>query len=273
MLYLNYGIILETEFFEKKDKKPSFWQKLGFYSIMNKYEELAALEQLVNAIGSTGKPTMSYVWRATDGITAPRQRLGIFSASFNPLTNAHVKIIEEAEKHYNLAEILLVLAKANVDKDVSDASLAEHLWMLKLYAQKRPRFSVAASSHGRFIEKVQALQPLYPTETEIYFIIGYDTLTRVFDAKYYTDVDVELKELFAMSRFLVANRGDNDVEAIKNLLSQEAHKPYADKIDMIKLPPFYANISATDIRERIQAGLAIDKLVPAEILQVIRQNS
>jgi nicotinate (nicotinamide) nucleotide adenylyltransferase len=239
---------------------------------MNNFEELSVLRQLVNSLDSDGEPMIFSVLKAPLGIKATGQKLGVFSASFNPLTNAHVKMIEEAEKNYNLDEILLVLAKANVDKGIIGASLEERLLMVKLYAQKYPQFSVAACSHGRFIEKIKVIRPLYPPETEIYFIIGYDTLKRVFDAKYYTNLESELMELFSMSRFIVANRGGNDADMIKKLLSRRECKPYSEKIDLIELPPFYANISSTEIRERIQSGQTIDNLAPPEILYYLKKT-
>ena len=240
---------------------------------MNNFEELSTIRQLVNALEPGGEPMISYILKAPLGIKSTGRKLGVFSASFNPLTNAHVKMIEEAEKNNNLAEILLVLAKANVDKDILGASLEERLLMIKLYAQKRPQFSVAACSHGRFVEKVKVIRPLYPPETEIYFIIGYDTLKRVFDAKYYTNLELELAELFSMSRFIVANRGENDAGMIKKMLSRKENEPYAEKIDLIDLPPFHANISSTEIRDRIQSGQTIDNLAPPEILAYLKTTS
>ncbi|MFQ6040414.1 MAG: nicotinate-nicotinamide nucleotide adenylyltransferase [Candidatus Poribacteria bacterium] len=237
-----------------------------------RFRLLSAIRQQVNALDSDGEPTISYVLKASSGIKSAGQKLGVFSASFNPLTNAHVKMIEEARETYNLAEILLVLAKANVDKDVFGASLAERLLMIKLYAQKRPQFSVAACSHGRFVEKVKAIRPLYPKGTEIYFIIGYDTLKRVFDPKYYTDFESEIMELFSMSRFIVANRGGNDAEMIEKFLSRAENRPYAEKIALIELTPFYANISSTEIRNRIQSGQTVDDLVPAEISSYLKRT-
>lgn len=233
------------------------------------HAELTVLQQLVDALDPNGKPTIHLVLTATEGIKMAGQKLGVFSASFNPLTNAHLKMMEESEKNYGLNEILLLLAKANVDKGVFGASLEERLLMLKHFAQGRPNLSVAASSHGKYVEKVKALTPLYPAGTEIIFIIGYDTLVRVFDAKYYTDLAAELNELFSSCRFIVANRGENDADAIAKLLAEEVNKPYADKIDTIELPPFYANLSSTDIRARIKRRESVGNLVPGDILHFI----
>jgi len=233
--------------------------------------ELTILQQLVDALDPNGEPTIRLVLKATEGIKTTGQKLGIFSASFNPLTNAHLKMIEESEKNYGLNEILLLLAKANVDKGIFGASLEERLLMLKHFARGRPNFSVAVSSHGKYVEKVKALAPLYPPDTEIIFIIGYDTLVRVFDAKYYTDLEAELGELFSSCRFIVANRGENDADEIAKLLAEDSNKLYADKIDAIELPSFYANFSSTDIRGRIRRGQSVCNMVPGNILNFIRK--
>ena len=239
---------------------------------MKNFDELSTVRQLVNQLNPDGTPMISFVLKAASGVKSTNQKLGVFSASFNPMTNAHVKMIEEAERNYDLDEILLLLAKANVDKGIIGASLEERLLMIKLYAQKHPQFSVAACSHGRFVEKVKLIRPLYPPETEVYFIIGYDTLKRVFDPKYYTNLKSELMELFSMSRFIVANRDMNDAEMIEKLLSLKENKPYAEKIDLIELPPFYANISSTEIRDHIQSGQTIDDLVPPEVLAYLKKT-
>jgi nicotinate (nicotinamide) nucleotide adenylyltransferase len=239
---------------------------------MKNFDELSTIRQLVNQLNPDGAPMISFVLKAASGVKSTNQKLGVFSASFNPLTNAHVKMIEEAQENYHLAEILLVLAKANVDKEIFGLSLEERLLMIKLYAQERPQFSVAACSHGRFVEKVKAICPLYPKGTEIYFIIGYDTLKRVFDPKYYTNFESDLMELFSMSRFIVANRGGNDAEMIEAFLSRAENQPYAEKISLIELTPFYANMSSTEIRHRIQAGKTVDDLVPAEVLSYLKRT-
>ena len=62
-------------------------------------------------------------------------------------------MIEAAQKKYDLDEILLILARANVDKGVFGLSLADRLSMLKLYAVNREDFSVAACSHANLLKR------------------------------------------------------------------------------------------------------------------------
>ena len=228
-------------------------------------DESRHLDALVDQLDPNGAPQIRWVYRAARHIKAGGGRLGIFSGSFNPLTVAHIKMIEAAQKRYDLDEILLILARANVDKGVFGLSLADRLLMLKAYTANRADFSVAACSHGKFIEKIEALKPAYPSGTHFSFIVGYDTFIRLFDPKYYTDLHGALEALFDQCRFIVANRHNYDVDAVRQVMEAPDYRRYASGIDLIELPGFYAEISSTDIRAQIQAGNSVDHLVPSEV--------
>ena len=228
-------------------------------------DEHRRLERLVDQLNPSGAPQIRWVYRAAQHIKAGGSRLGIFSGSFNPLTVAHIEMIEAAQKKYDLDEILLILASANVDKGVFGLSLADRLLMLKEYTESREDFSVAACSHGKFIEKIEALKPAYPPGTHFSFIVGYDTFVRLFDPKYYTDLHGALEVLFDRCRFIVANRQKYDADAVKQVMETPDYRRYVDCIDLIELPDFYAEISSTDIRTQIQAGNSVDHLVPSEV--------
>ena len=233
-------------------------------------DESRHLDMLVDQLDPNGDPQIRWVYRAARRIREGGSRLGIFSGSFNPLTIAHIKMIEAARKKYDLAEILLILARANVDKGVFGLSLADRLLMLKAYAANREDYSVAACSHGKFIEKIQALKPAYPSGTHFSFIVGYDTFIRLFDPKYYTDLHGALEALFNQCRFIVANRQDYDAEAVRQVMEAQDYRRYAGGIDLIELPDFYAEISSTDIRAQIQAGNSVDHLVPSEVQSFLK---
>jgi len=232
--------------------------------------ELAALARVIEDLDPSGPPRIVFVLRASQGISGPGQRLGVFSASFNPLTRAHVRMMEQAMEEHALAEVMLVLDKVNVDKrEVFGASLAERLWMLRRFATGRPRLSVAASSHGRFVDKTKALRMIYPEGTELTFIVGFDTLVRVFDPKYYADPEAELEELFRHSQFIVANRGEASMSEVRRWLKSPVCRPFVDRIHLMELDPFHARISATEVRARIDRGQPFAELVPPEIAPLI----
>ena len=230
-----------------------------------KYPEYEKYTQLINQLDPQAQPQISIIDRSSNPIRVSGNKLGIFSGSFNPLTVAHTKMVDEAKDSFQLDELLLLLAKANVDKDVYGWSLAGRLLTLKRYAEEREDISVGISSHGRYIDKVTALKAVYPVSTEFHFIVGYDTLVRIFDPKYYTDVDEELNQLFAQCGFIVANRDNVDIKIIEKYLNQPELRPYISSIDCLLLPEFYTDVSSTEVRQRIAKGETISHLVPPVI--------
>ena len=227
--------------------------------------EFEKYSHLINQLDTDGAPEIVFVHRSTHRISETGKKLGVFSGSFNPITVAHIKMFDEARKEFNLDEMLLLLAKANVDKSEFGMPLAGRILTLKRYADAGNHVSIGIASHGRYIDKVSALKAVYPENTEFHFIVGYDTLVRIFDAKYYTDMKVELKDLFSKCRFIVANRDNVGIATIKEYLNQPTLKPYSPYIDYLILPDFYAEISSTEVRDRIERGESISHLVPSVV--------
>ena len=233
------------------------------------YPEYEKYSQLINELDPNALPQVVIIHRTSDPICESGKKLGIFSGSFNPLTVAHIKMVEEARERFELDELLLLLAKANVDKDVFGWSLAGRVLTLKRYAENQNDVSVGISSHGRYIDKVTALKVVYPVDTEFHFIVGYDTLVRIFDPKYYTDIKTELQHLFSQCCFIAANREHVNIETIKEFLAQPALQPYSSSVRCLILPEYYAEISSTEVRQRIAQGDIISHLVPPIIAKFL----
>ena len=227
--------------------------------------------ELFNGLDPSGLPRIELI-HCTASPPHETKKLGIFSGSFNPLTLAHVRMTEDTLKAYELDEVLLLLAKANVDKDIFGLPLAARLVTLKKYAKDRQKFSVGVSSHGRYIDKVTALKVIFPSETEFHFIVGYDTLVRIFDPKYYTNFHAELQELFVSARFIVANRGEADIKTIEAFMAQPEILRYTSYVSRLILPDTYAYMSSTAVRELLAQDTAIEHLVPPSLLAILDQS-
>jgi nicotinamide-nucleotide adenylyltransferase len=130
---------------------------------------------------------------------------------------------------------------------------------------------VAACSQGRFVDKCQAIRPHYPTGTRLTFVVGFDTLIRLFDPRYYADRDASLSALFQASDFIAANRAPEPPEAVTAFLARPDAAPYARRIRVIPLPANLAAISATSIRDRLARGESVTRLVPAEIERLLSE--
>jgi nicotinic acid mononucleotide adenylyltransferase len=48
-------------------------------------------------------------------------------------------------------------------------------------------------------------------------------------------------------------------------------KPFADKIHLMPLDDFHANLSSTQVRQRIAAGEPFERLVPSKVAEFIRE--
>ncbi len=231
-----------------------------------------ALARLLAGLDPKGVPRLAFVRRAPAGIRERPGTLLCLSASFNPLTVAHVWLIQEASRMVLPDEVLLLLARANVDKEVSGLPLERRLTLLARFVETRPTFSVAACSHGRFVDKVEAIQAHYPAGIRLTFTVGFDTLVRLFDRKYYADRDAALTALFKASDFIAANRAPDPPEAVMSFLARRDVAPYAHRIRVIQLPPEIAAISASQVRARLASGEPVANLVPSEIHSLLLES-
>ncbi|MCS7263574.1 MAG: nicotinate-nicotinamide nucleotide adenylyltransferase [Armatimonadetes bacterium] len=226
------------------------------------------LAELINSL----KPKLGFLKRAEFGISQSGQKLGVFSGSFNPPTVAHVKLCQKAQKHLGLDEILLLLAIVNLDKTQFDFSLEERLEMMLAVAQEQPNWSVALCSHGRFVEKAQAVKDAYPDDTKVWFIVGYDTLVRIFERRFYLDRPMEeaLVQFFELAHIAVFPRGEADETRICAFLRQAEVQPFAQKIDVLPTEPSLLFVSSTFVREKLKRGEDVTELVPKSVLKFLR---
>ena len=122
---------------------------------------------------------------------------------------------------YQLDELLLLLAKTNVDKSVFGLPLAARLLTLKSYADTQQRFSIGISSHGRYIDKVTALKGNLTPRNRVllYRWIRYpcaNFLTRNITPIFMRN----WKNYFLHPVFIVANRAEADVKTIDTFMAR-----------------------------------------------------
>ncbi len=228
--------------------------------------------QLIDKIDTEAPPQIVLTYRTSHPINVSGKKLGIFSGSFNPITISHIKMIEEARECFQFDAMLLLLAKSNVDKEVFGLPLADRAIILSRYAEKQAHVSVGISSHGRYIDKVTALKQIYPANTEFFFIVGHDTLVRIFDSKYYEDMQTELQHLFSQCEFIAANRANVDIRTIKDFMSQPSNLPFSSSVSYLRLPDLYAEVSSTDVRQRLLEDKPISHLVPSFVVEMLKSD-
>ena len=230
-------------------------------TLRREYAEIAA------GLDPAGAPSMRFVHRTG---RAP-SKVAVLSASFNPPTLAHLRMAELAHGDLGYPEVVLELAIANVDKAVTDAPLHERLMMMRAIAAPRPWMSAAIATHGRFLDKMTALREHFPS-ADVCFIVGYDTLARVFDPKYYADRAAELRALFDQTSFACANREGADDDAFAELLAVPENAAYSDGVRLMALDAYHAGLSSTAARASLASGRGRSVGVPEEVADYLAER-
>jgi nicotinate-nucleotide adenylyltransferase len=191
-------------------------------------------------------------------------RLGVLGGTFDPVHVGHLVLAEEAREQLGLERVLFVPAGQPWRKAGRRISKAEdRLAMLRLAAEDNPAFEVSDL-------EVSRLGPSYTGETlasiraehegaEIFFIMGEDALA---DLPNWRDPDriVELAVL-AVARRPSDSPEDRDLELMAIAPGREV---------WLSMPRI--DISASEIRERVQKGLSVRYRVPDAVEAYIREH-
>ena len=219
-----------------------------------------------------GAPHIEMIKRA--GLTGAR--VGVFAASFNPVTVAHVELVRRARGEFSLGEMLAVAGRANADKSSYECALEDRLQMLLLAVRDDAHLSVGLSSHAFYADMLEALAPLYP-QSDLHFVVGFDTFERVLDrddrytTKYhrrFDDRQAALDYLFSQCRFIVAGRSGAGRDEVRALLRREP-AAVSRRVSYLDFPTDLGERSATEVRAYLRAGQPIAGLVPAAVADYI----
>ena len=188
-------------------------------------------------------------------------KLCIFSGTFNPIHNAHLKMAEYVLSHYGFDKIIFIPAYKPPHKDY-DTSMCTHRFnMVKLAIQDNPHFEISDieyKNEGKSYSYLTALElyKKYNVDGKIRFIIGTDAFKQI-ENWYETE---KFKNLVDFIVFVRENETVNlDWLKAKDYSFEIAGMPFTD-------------ISSTHIRERIAQGISINDLVTNNVEEYIYKN-
>ncbi|NIV35404.1 MAG: hypothetical protein GWN58_39905 [Anaerolineae bacterium] len=189
----------------------------------------------------------------------------MLGGTFNPVTRAHLELAGAAMQEFSVAEVLFILPTVLPHRAPEEATLEERLALLAAALACEERFSLAMCSHGLLLEMARALAPHYPSTVEVYFLLGSDAAERILRWNY-PDPGTALAEMFACFDLVVAERGGPFV-----MPAEPSVQPFRRQIHTLRLPPDTQEISATRVRERLQAGQPVEELLPPAVSAEIRR--
>ena len=223
---------------------------------------LAAMAEVIRTHAATAVPLAVVAGEAR---LRAAQRVGVLAGSFNPPTWAHVALADSARAHGGLDTVLWVISRVTVDKEaVTRAPLAARLTALAALTEAGPHDAAGLIAGGLYADQARVVHAALPNMADLAFIVGYDKIVQIFDARYYADRDATLHDLFTHARILVAPRGDDDAAALGALLAAPENRPWADRVRGIPLDVRWRGVSSSAVRARIDAGQAVADLVPPE---------
>lgn len=208
------------------------------------------------------------------GSPLPQGKIIVFPGSFNPPTNAHLALLEAAQKYVRQhapMEVYAAVSKHTINKEaVERPLLLDRILLLKTVLQRHlPQTGIMFFNRGLYVEEAEAVHTSFPKVTKLLFLIGFDKIVQILDPRYYKDRDAALHELFALADLLVAPRGDAGADALTTLLSKLENQPFAGHIHALPFDTSYRNISSSQIRSNTSMHL---QDVPQEVGQFIRET-
>jgi len=152
-------------------------------------------------------------------------------------------------------EVLFVLPRVFPHKEYAGAGFADRLELLRAALSSEPRFSLASSSRGLFIELAREARREYGHGVELFLLCGRDAAERIVAWDYSSGESIE-KQLETY-QLLVASRGGPYTPPGK----------IGNRVRSLPLPPGVAGISSTEVRARLRTGQPWRHLVPPAVAE------
>lgn len=241
--------------------------------------------------------------------THPVSSLIVLDSSFNPPTTAHAQMARSAVQAARAAagspdgvRLMLLLAVRNADKAPKPASFPLRLGMMEGFGRGLVeelghglQVDLAVTTRALFYDKARAV-----AQTEFYqaddveepeqaFLVGFDTLTRILDAKYYDVEDGGMEKalgpFFERARLRVTVRPDEawggreeQEQKVRRLADGELEAVGGDgrwvseKVDLVEGGG--DGVSSSKVREMVKDGSMADveSMVGAEVKEWIEEE-
>lgn len=194
-------------------------------------------------------------------------KFGILGGTFDPPHNGHLQIAEAAQRALQLDHVVFMPAKQPPHKlDDPISPLETRVALLQCALQDHPQFVISMLEAERpgpsyTVDTLRELRAELPSDAELYFIMGMDSLVNL-------PTWHQPQEIVKLSKLAVAQRPGFHVD----LNALDVQVPGAKK-SVVLIPALETDISATEIRDRVQHNQSIRALVPPAVADYIEQHN
>ncbi len=194
-------------------------------------------------------------------------KTGVLGGTFDPVHRGHTAIAATAADDLGLDRVLFVPTAVTPLKEAREITPAVHrIEMVRLACAGYPRFELSTIEADRpgvsyTVDTLRRLRREMAPDDELFFIVGADSLMHLGRWR-------EPEAIMSLCRLVALPRPGTTVPAPAVL---EAMLPgLTANLTLLEGP--WLDISATEIRRRVRAGLPVDELVPAPVGDYIRRN-
>ena len=188
---------------------------------------------------------------------ADSHKLGILSGTFNPPTRAHLALADAALELVD--GVLFVMPRVLPHKSYEGVSFDARLRLLQDATAGRPRFWVAASERGLFIDIARECRAALGPGVELAFVCGRDAAERALNWDY--GRPGAFLDMLQQFQLLVASRKG----------SFQIPEQMASRIQLLRVDAACDDVSATEVRRRIRNAEPWEHLVPEGIIPAVRE--
>jgi nicotinate (nicotinamide) nucleotide adenylyltransferase len=188
---------------------------------------------------------------------ADTNRLGVFPGTFNPPTRAHLALGKAALEAVD--GVLFVMPRLLPHKSYEGVGFADRLRMLEAAIAGQPRFSLAATERGLFIDIARECRAALGPGVALAFLCGRDAAERALNWDY--GRPGAFPEMLQEFELLVAARKG----------AFQVPEQLAGRIHPLHLPAEYDHVSATEVRRRIRSAEPWEHLVPESVVPLVRE--
>ena len=193
--------------------------------------------------------------------------IGVMGGTFDPIHIGHLVAAEDARVTLNLDEVLFIPAgQPWLKNERNILPVMYRIEMVRRAISGNEYFKISTLEADRTgnsysVDTMEALRRIYGTATNIFFIIGQDSLQLFHKWKNPVRL-VELCQLVVMNR--------PQVPPLDIAVLEKSVPGITRRIIQLHIPEI--GISSTDIRERIACGRSISYLVPTHVEEYIREH-
>lgn len=216
----------------------------------------ASIEQQLESLQADTAPA---VLRFDDGPPLS-DTVVVLPSAFNPPTLAHLELMSAGKTAAHASHALALLTTRNVDKGIYGAGLAHRVAMLIAARDGSDGFAVGASNQARIMDQAEALRAAFPA-SEFHFVVGFDTLERLFAPRYYDDMERELRVFFSRHRVFAANRGEAGPDDVAEWIERNCGG-FREAVEVLEIDEKAAGISSTRARSLAARGETPPALPP-----------